>query len=186
VITAADGEEGPRLAQERKPDLVVLDMLLPILSGPEVLRALRKDPDTASIPVMVLTSLPQTNEKKLIGEGATSYYAKSELMVDKGPSLFMEAVEKMLAKAKAAGCWTLKVFQMAEGPAPEVAFVDQRRKEVKDEDMDGNYQHGQTGRPCVWRREKGGSKADAHQRQRVCSLATAWEPHWGRLVAIAI
>jgi DNA-binding response OmpR family regulator len=71
VITAADGEEGLRLAQERKPDLVVLDMLLPKLSGPEVLRALRKDAETASIPVMVLTSLPQCNEQKLIGEGAT-------------------------------------------------------------------------------------------------------------------
>jgi len=59
VITAADGEEGLRLAQERKPDLVVLDMLLPKLSGPEVLRALRKDGETASIPVMVLISLPQ-------------------------------------------------------------------------------------------------------------------------------
>ena len=38
VFTAADGEEGLPLAQERKPDLVVLDMLLPKLSGPEVLR----------------------------------------------------------------------------------------------------------------------------------------------------
>ena len=105
VVTAADGEEGLRFAQERKPDLVVLDMLLPKLSGPEVLRALRKDPSTASIPVMVLTSLPQTNEQKLIGEGATSYFAKSELMVDKGPGLFVAAVERMFTKAaaKAAG-----------------------------------------------------------------------------------
>jgi DNA-binding response OmpR family regulator len=105
VITAADGEEGLRLAQERKPDLVVLDMLLPKLSGPDVLRALRKDAETASIPVMVLTTLPQCNEQKLIGEGATSYFAKSELMLDKGTGLFADAVEKVLvkAKAKAAG-----------------------------------------------------------------------------------
>ena len=101
VITAADGEEGLRLAQERKPDLVVLDMLLPKLSGPDVLRALRKDAETACIPVMVLTSLPQCNEQKLIGEGATSYFAKSELMLDKGTGLFADAVEKVLVKAKA-------------------------------------------------------------------------------------
>ena len=69
VITAAEGEDGLRLAQEHKPDLVVLDMMLPKLSGPEVLRALRKDATTASTPVMVLTSLPQCNEGKLIGEG---------------------------------------------------------------------------------------------------------------------
>ena len=101
VITAADGEEGLRTARERKPDLVILDMLLPKLSGPE----LRKDPVTASIPVMVLTSLPQCNEHKLIKEGATSYFAKSELMLDKGTTLFADAVERMLLKAsaKAAG-----------------------------------------------------------------------------------
>ena len=105
VITAADGEEGLRLAQEREPDLVVLDMLLPKLSGPDVLRALRKSVETASTPVMVLTSLPQCNEQKLIGEGATSYFAKSELMLDKGTGLFVQTVEKMLIKvaAKAAG-----------------------------------------------------------------------------------
>lgn len=102
VVTAADGEEGLRLAQESKPDLVVLDMLLPRLSGPDVLRALRKDAKTALIPIMVLTSLPQTNEQKLLDEGATSYFAKSELMLDKGTGLFEETVEKMLLKVKAA------------------------------------------------------------------------------------
>jgi DNA-binding response OmpR family regulator len=102
VITAADGEEGLRLAQEQKPDLVVLDMLLPKLSGPEVLRALRKNAETARIPVMVLTSLPQTNAQKLIDEGATSYFAKSGLMVDQGPGMFVETVEKMLHKNQAA------------------------------------------------------------------------------------
>jgi DNA-binding response OmpR family regulator len=102
VITAADGEEGLRLAIEQKPDLVVLDMLLPKLSGPEVLRALRKNPETAAIPVMVLTSLPQTNEQKLIKEGATSYFAKSGLMIDQGPGMFVDTVEKMLHKDQAA------------------------------------------------------------------------------------
>jgi len=102
VITAGDGEEGLRLAQESKPDLVVLDMLLPKLSGPDVLRALRQDPKTASLPVMVLSSLPQSNEHKLLGEGATAYFAKSELMLDKGTGLFEETVEKMLMKVKAA------------------------------------------------------------------------------------
>ena len=100
VITASDGEEGLRLAQERKPDLVVLDMLLPKLSGPDVLRALRKDAETAALPVMVLTSLPESNKEKLLGEGATSFFAKSELMLDKGTGLFVEMVEKMLFKVK--------------------------------------------------------------------------------------
>jgi CheY-like chemotaxis protein len=105
VVCASDGEEGLRLALERKPDLVVLDMLLPKLSGPDVLRAMRKSPETKAIPVMVLTSLPQCNEEKLLGEGATAYFEKSLLIVDKGSGPFVEAVERLLAnaaKAKAA------------------------------------------------------------------------------------
>jgi DNA-binding response OmpR family regulator len=100
VITASDGEEGLRLAQERQPDLVVLDMMLPKLSGPDVLRALRKDADTAAMPIMVLTSLPQCNKEKLLSEGATAYFAKSELMLDKGTGMFVGMVEKMLVKVK--------------------------------------------------------------------------------------
>src|SRR5260370_22584225 len=66
VITAGDGEEGLPLAREYTPDLIVLDMMLPKLTGTSVLKALRKDPQTAAIPVMVLTSLPQSNERKLL------------------------------------------------------------------------------------------------------------------------
>jgi len=58
VITAADGEEGLRLARECLPDLVILDLMLPKLPGREVLRALRNRPETAEIPVMVVSSLP--------------------------------------------------------------------------------------------------------------------------------
>lgn len=98
VISAADGEAGLQLAIERKPDLIVLDMMLPKLSGPDVLHALRKNPNTADIPVMVLTSLPQANEGRLISEGATAYFEKSLLTLDKGTGHFVEAVEKMLGK----------------------------------------------------------------------------------------
>jgi len=55
-ITAADGE-GLRLALERKPDLVILDLMLPKLPGYEVLRELRKRPETATMPVMIVSSL---------------------------------------------------------------------------------------------------------------------------------
>ena len=99
VIAAEDGEAGLRLALEQKPDLIVLDMMLPKLSGPEVLRAVRGNPETAAIPILVLSGLPQCNENKLISEGATAYFQKSGLMVEKGPSLFVEAVERLLAKA---------------------------------------------------------------------------------------
>jgi len=96
VTTASDGEEGLRLAIDQHPDLIVLDMMLPKLSGPDVLHALRKSPATATIPVMVLTSLPQSNEGRLITEGATAYFEKSLLTLDQGSTQFVDAVEKML------------------------------------------------------------------------------------------
>ena len=103
VIAEADGEEGLRLAREHRPSLIILDMMLPLLTGPSVLTALRKDPETASIPVMVLTSLPQCNEAKLLRDGASSYFENSGLMLDKGSDKFVEAVENLLPKAEAAG-----------------------------------------------------------------------------------
>lgn len=102
VISASDGEEGLRLAVERQPDLVILDMLLPKMSGPDVLRAIRANPLIGKTPVMVLTSLPQANEDKLLKEGATAYFEKSLLTIDKKSAPFVEAVERLLARAARA------------------------------------------------------------------------------------
>jgi two-component system, OmpR family, phosphate regulon response regulator PhoB len=99
VITASDGEEGLQLARERRPDLVILDMMLPKLSGQDVLHALRGDPETAAMPVMVLTSLPQCNEYKLRNEGATSFHQKGLLKLDKDTSLFVQTVDLILSRA---------------------------------------------------------------------------------------
>jgi CheY-like chemotaxis protein len=79
VMTAGDGEEALRMAHERVPDLILLDMLLPKLGGPQVLHALRNNPLTALVPIIVLSSLPQKNEEKLRKEGATAYFEKSKL-----------------------------------------------------------------------------------------------------------
>jgi DNA-binding response OmpR family regulator len=105
VITAADGEEGLRLALQTKPDLIVLDMMLPKLSGQEVLRQLRLNPASASTPVIVLTSLSQSNREKLISEGASLYFEKSLLRMENGSGPLLDAIETLLArrgKAKAA------------------------------------------------------------------------------------
>ncbi len=98
VISASDGEEGLRLAAERRPDPIILDMFLPKISGPAVLRAIRTNTQLEKTPVMVRTSLPQANEEKLIKEGATAYFAKSLLTIDKESAPFVEAVEKLLAR----------------------------------------------------------------------------------------
>ena len=74
VSTAADGEEALRIAKEQLPDIVLLDMMIPKISGPDVLKALKENPATTHIPVIVLSSLSQQNEERLIGQGAAAYF----------------------------------------------------------------------------------------------------------------
>jgi DNA-binding response OmpR family regulator len=105
VITAIDGEQGLRLALESRPDLVVLDMMLPKLSGQEVLQRLRLNASSKYIPVIVLTSLSQSNRQKLLSEGASLYFEKSLVSADNGSRPLLDAIEKLLAgasKVKAA------------------------------------------------------------------------------------
>lgn len=56
ALVATDGLEGLRIAREQRPDLVVLDLMLPQISGEEVCRQLKSHPDTAAIPVLMLTA----------------------------------------------------------------------------------------------------------------------------------
>jgi CheY-like chemotaxis protein len=84
VICAGDGDEALALAGSRLPDLIVLDMLLPKLSGPEVLRSLKKNDLTARIPVVVLSGLSQNNGPKLVQEGADAFIEKGSLRADPG------------------------------------------------------------------------------------------------------
>ena len=79
VETAGDGEEGLRLATSIKPDVILLDMMLPKLGGLDVLLALKADRATASIPVIALSGLPMSNEARLRRDGAISYLQKSNL-----------------------------------------------------------------------------------------------------------
>lgn len=59
ILTAADGEEALRLVAQERPEIVVLDVILPKLDGYEVLRVLKGDPETRGIRVIMLTVLDQ-------------------------------------------------------------------------------------------------------------------------------
>ena len=65
VIEAVDGEEALALARSGHPDLLVLDKVMPKLDGFEVVRALRGDPQTRAIPIVMLTE--RTNEDDVLG-----------------------------------------------------------------------------------------------------------------------
>lgn len=56
VRTASSGAEALRLVREKKPDLIILDVMMPEMDGPTTLSALRADPETATVPVILMTA----------------------------------------------------------------------------------------------------------------------------------
>ncbi|MGH7322306.1 MAG: response regulator [Candidatus Rokuibacteriota bacterium] len=77
LIEATDGEAGVVMARQARPDLVIMDIQLPRLSGLEATRRLRADPATAHIPIIVITSFALSgDEHKATEAGASAYLAK--------------------------------------------------------------------------------------------------------------
>jgi CheY-like chemotaxis protein len=96
VICAGDGDDALELAGSSLPHLIVLDMMLPKLSGPEVLRSLKKNNLTAHIPVVVLSSLSRNNGPKLVQEGADAFIEKGSLL--ENPGRLLEAIMTALPR----------------------------------------------------------------------------------------
>jgi DNA-binding response OmpR family regulator len=83
VLTAADGEEGLRVARSELPDLVLLDLIMPGLQGFEVLKLLKQDAATSAIPVVILSNLGQDMDvKNAMEAGAVDYLIKANLALD--------------------------------------------------------------------------------------------------------
>jgi CheY-like chemotaxis protein len=80
VLTASDGQEGLRQARTGSPDLILLDMLMPKLSGMETLAELKKDEKTRHIPVVILSnSSIDATMQKAKDRGAAGYLVKASL-----------------------------------------------------------------------------------------------------------
>ena len=98
VICAEDGITALKMAQSQKPQLILLEMILPQMSGPEVLEHLKQDPATADIPVVVLSSLSDKNREKLIGAGAEEYVEKNSLTSPTGINLLPKLLEDIICR----------------------------------------------------------------------------------------
>jgi len=94
VISSLDGELGLNAAKTRKPDLILLDLILPKMNGFEVLKELKADPATALIPIVVLTNLSEMGDiGKVLEYGVTTYLVKS----DQSLKDIFAVVEKILS-----------------------------------------------------------------------------------------
>ncbi len=98
VLTALNGLEGLKIAREEKPDLIVLDVMLPGIDGFEVCHRLRAEPETAQLPVLMLSAKAQEIDKTTgLKVGADDYLAKPA-----SPSEIVSKIKNLLAQTKHA------------------------------------------------------------------------------------
>jgi DNA-binding response OmpR family regulator len=80
IATAADGDTGLKMAERMKPDIILLDLLLPKMNGFDFLKNIKADPALKSIPVVVLSNLgDDENIDKARALGALDYFVKSNV-----------------------------------------------------------------------------------------------------------
>jgi len=97
VISAEDGKKGLEMVKKEKPDIILLDILMPQMDGFAVLDALKKDKEMADTPVILLTNLGQKEDvKKGFEKGAVGYLIKAHFM----PSEVVDKIKKILKENK--------------------------------------------------------------------------------------
>lgn len=98
VVCAEDGETALRIASEQIPELILLDLLLPRISGMDVLRRLKVEEETARIPVVVVSRLSKRNRNALLAAGADDYLEKSVFMPEKGVNLLPKMLKDIIGR----------------------------------------------------------------------------------------
>lgn len=98
LLEAAEGSTALEIARELHPDVIVLDLMLPGISGYDVLDALQRDPETADIPVLVLTAKSlRADRERSHGLGASAFLTKPFL-----PNELCEMVDSLVAPGHGA------------------------------------------------------------------------------------
>jgi len=93
IVEAEDGERGIEAVKKEKPDLVLLDLILPGVDGFEVLSQIKKDPSTAQVPVLILSNLGQKDDiERGLKLGAVDYLIKAQFT----PGEIVKKIAKVL------------------------------------------------------------------------------------------
>lgn len=95
VINAYDGKQGLQMALEQHPDVVLLDIMLPIMSGLEVLKTLKSDPLTNAIPVILLTNV---SDEAVVTQGFQEQADGYIIKATESPTQIKEEVKTILAQ----------------------------------------------------------------------------------------
>ena len=98
VEEASDGESGIAMVRDRPPDVVLLDLNIPVVSGAEVLETLKSDPATAEVLVVVVTATGEEGRRKAIAQGADGYITKPF-----SPLALLRSVERVLRGSGSPG-----------------------------------------------------------------------------------
>lgn len=103
VLRAYDGDVGLELVREHKPDVVLLDLMMPTLDGWEFHKALREDPEISHIPVIYVTARASMEERlrAMTQEGAAAYIVKPF-----SPRELVETIEEVLARTESSSTKT--------------------------------------------------------------------------------
>ncbi|MCA9873820.1 MAG: response regulator [Ardenticatenaceae bacterium] len=109
VVTAVNGAEGLKLAEQEKPDLILLDFMMPVMDGRETCQRLRQRPEMAKVPIMMFTAVDDPQQKlSVFDAGADDYINKPT-----EPTELVDRVKTLL--------------KTAYGPLPETGSHDETR-----------------------------------------------------------
>ena len=83
VLLASDGDEALRMARDQMPSIILLDMFMPKMQGMDVLRALKEKPETAAIPVIIMSNAGESGvRRQAVEAGAFGYFTKASLSLE--------------------------------------------------------------------------------------------------------
>ena len=95
TLEATSAEDGIRIANEQRPDLVLMDIQLPGMNGIDALRVLRADPATAAIPIIAVTASVMQQDRKMITDAGFDAYVGKPINLKE----FLDAVKRALERA---------------------------------------------------------------------------------------